>query len=75
MKIPNLVTETVKYTNENSFIENLAALKYSIWAQRGKMYIDKQYIYILHVQTKSCPVCKTCKQVCVSKLLSAKKDN
>ncbi len=25
-----LTTETVKYTNENSFIENLAASKYSI---------------------------------------------
>ncbi len=31
-----LTTETVKYINENCFIENLAALKYSIWAQRGK---------------------------------------
>ncbi len=28
-----LTTETVKYT---SFIENLAASKYSMWAQRGK---------------------------------------
>ncbi len=26
-----LTTETEKYTNENSFIENLAASKYSIW--------------------------------------------
>ncbi len=31
-----LTTETVKYINENSFIENLAASKYSMWAQRGK---------------------------------------
>ncbi len=31
-----LTTETIKYTNENSFIENLAASKYSMWAQRGK---------------------------------------
>ncbi len=30
-----LTTETVKYTNENSFIENLASSKYSMWAQRG----------------------------------------
>ncbi len=31
-------TETVKYTNENSFIENLASSKCSrpMWAQRGK---------------------------------------
>ncbi len=26
-----LTTETVKYTNENSFIENLASSKYSMW--------------------------------------------
>ncbi len=31
-----LTTETVKYINENSFIENLASSKYSMWAQRGK---------------------------------------
>ncbi len=31
-----LTTETVKYTNENSFIENLVSSKYSMWAQRGK---------------------------------------
>ncbi len=29
-----LTTETVKYINENCFIENLAASKYSMWAQR-----------------------------------------
>ncbi len=33
-----LTTETVKYINENSFTENLAASKYSgpMWAQRSK---------------------------------------
>ncbi len=31
-----LTTETVKYINEKSFIENLAASKYSMLAQRGK---------------------------------------
>ncbi len=31
-----LTTETVKYINENSLIENLAASKYSMCAQRGK---------------------------------------
>ncbi len=31
-----LTTETVKYINENHFIEDLAASKYSIWAQRMK---------------------------------------
>ncbi len=31
-------------------------------------------MYILHVQKKSCPVVQKCKQVCVSKLLSAKKE-
>ncbi len=28
---PCLITEKVKYTNENSFIENLAASKCSMW--------------------------------------------
>ncbi len=28
-----LTTETEKYINENSFIENLVASKYSMWAQ------------------------------------------
>ncbi len=28
-----LTTETVKYTNENSFIENIAASKYSMSSQ------------------------------------------
>ncbi len=31
-----LTTEAVKYTNENSFIENLASSKYSMWAKIGK---------------------------------------
>ncbi len=34
--IPLSDIETEKYTNENSFIKNLAASKYSMWAQRGK---------------------------------------
>ncbi len=29
-----LTTETVKYTNENRFIENLASSKYSMWVER-----------------------------------------
>ncbi len=33
-----LTTETVKYINENRFIENQAASKYSMWAQRGKHF-------------------------------------
>ncbi len=36
-----LTIETVKYINENSFIENLAASKYSMWAQRGKQSNNK----------------------------------
>ncbi len=31
-----LTTETVKYINENCFIENFAASKDSMWAQRVK---------------------------------------
>ncbi len=38
-----LTTETVKYINENCFIENLAASKYSKWAQRGEKNYIKQY--------------------------------
>ncbi len=34
-----LTTETVKYINENCFIENVAASKYSMWAQRGKQML------------------------------------
>ncbi len=33
---PCLTTETVKYNNENSLIENLAASKYNMGQQRGK---------------------------------------
>ncbi len=36
-----LTTETVKYINENGFIENLAASKYSMWAKRGKQSNNK----------------------------------
>ncbi len=34
--IPLSDNRSVKYIHENSFIENLAASKYSMWAQRGK---------------------------------------
>ncbi len=36
-----LTTETVKYTNENSFIENLAASKYSMWHREGNKSNNK----------------------------------
>ncbi len=66
-----LTIETEKYNNENSFIENLAASKYSMWHREANKCNNK--IYILPVQ-KSCPVMQKCKQACVSKLLSAKKE-
>lgn len=31
-----LTAVTLNYITEHSFIENLAKLKYSMWAQRGK---------------------------------------
>ncbi len=34
--IPLSDNRNSKYTNENSFIENIASSKYSMWAQRGK---------------------------------------
>ncbi len=36
-----LTTEIAKYTNENSFIENLAASKYSIWHREGNKCNNK----------------------------------
>ncbi len=72
-----LTTETVKYTNENSFIENLASSKYSMWAQRGT------FVCITNKYNNKCTFCiseeelpcvQKCKRVCVSTLLSAKKE-
>ncbi len=67
-----LTTETIKYINENGFIENLAASKYSMWAQRGKH--NRGYVHFACSEEVSCLVSQKCKQVCVSKLLSAKED-
>ncbi len=44
-----LATETVKYINDNSFIENLAASKYSMWHREANKCNNKQY---RHVQKK-----------------------
>ncbi len=55
--IKTLSKETVKYINENSFIENLAASKYSMCAVLREL-----------------PCVQKCKQACVSKFLSAKKE-
>ncbi len=66
-----LTTETVKYT---SFIENLASSKYSYV---GK---DRETNVIINNKCTFCmfrrraALCAKCKQVCVSKLLSAKKE-
>ncbi len=65
-----LTTETVKYINENSF-ENLASSKYSMWAQIG----EKNLINVhFACSEEELPCVQKCKQVCVSKLLSAKKE-
>ncbi len=36
-----LATETVKYINKNSFIENLAASKYSMWHREANKCNNK----------------------------------
>ncbi len=71
-----LTTETVKYINDNCFIKNLAALKYSIWTERQTNVIINNIVYVHFACSEevSCPVLQNCKQVCVSKLLSAKKE-
>ncbi len=77
-----LTTEIVKYTNENSFIENLASSKYSMWAQRGT-FVCITFVSITNKCNNKCTfcifrrraaLCAKCKQVCVSTLLSAKKE-
>ncbi len=45
-----------------------------VGTEREKKCILINNKYILHVQKKSCPVLQKCKQVCVSKLFSAKKE-
>ncbi len=37
-----LTTETVKYINENCFIENLAASKYSMWHREANKCNNKE---------------------------------
>ncbi len=54
-----LTTETVKYINENRFIENLAASKYSMWHREGKKSNNKQYrlcsFYMFRRSELACP--------------------
>ncbi len=38
-----LTIETVKYINENGFIENLASSKYSMWHREANKCNNKQY--------------------------------
>ncbi len=51
-----LTTETVKYTNENSFIENLASSKYSMWAQRGT-FVCITFVCITNKCNNKCTFC------------------
>ncbi len=52
-----LTTETVKYINENSFIDNLAASKYSMYSKciTVNVIINVHFAFSEEV---SCPVCK-----------------
>ncbi len=61
---------------ENSFIENLAASKYSSYVgteRQTNLIINNKCTFACSEEV-SCPVVQKCKQVCVSKLLSAKKE-
>ncbi len=71
-----LTTETDKYINENSFIENLAESK---WAKvcgtvRETNLIINNICTFCMFRRSELPCVKKCKQVCVSKLLRAKKE-
>ncbi len=65
-----LTTEKFKYINENCFIENLAASKYSMGTERLTNIIinNIDYVHFACSEEVSCPVLQKCKQVCVSKL-------
>ncbi len=59
-----LTTEIVKYINENSFIENLAASKYSMCTERQTNAIINNIEYVhIACSEESCPVLQKCKQV------------
>ncbi len=68
-----LTTETVKYTNENSFIESLASSKYSYV---GK---DRETNVIINVHfacsEEELPCVQKCKQVCVNCSVQRKRSN
>jgi len=64
-----LTTETVKYINENSFIENLAASKCSMWAQRGIFFIINNKCTFCMFRRSELACVQKFKQVCVSKCM------
>ncbi len=70
-----LITETIKYINENSFIENLAASKKArvCGTQRQPNVIKIINADFACSEEVSCPVMQKCNQACVSKLLNANK--
>ncbi len=55
-----LTTETVKYINENSFIENLDASKHSMWAvgteQQTNVIINNKCTFCIFRSELPCPV-------------------
>ncbi len=63
-----LTTETVKSINENCFIENLAASKYSMWHREGNKCNNKQYRLFTFCMFRSSELAcvQERKQVCVS---------
>ncbi len=58
-----LTTETVKYINENSFIENLAASKYTVCGterQTNAIINNIGYVHFACSEEVSCPVLQKC---------------
>ncbi len=77
-----LTTETVKYTNENSFIENLAHQNTVCGHREAHLFVLHLFVLQTNViinvhfafSEEELPCVQKCKQVCVSTLLSAKKE-
>ncbi len=65
-----LTTETVKFINIKMKLHQNTCM----WAQRERQTNIIINVHFACPEEVSCPVLHTCKQVCVSKLLSAKKE-
>ncbi len=67
-----LTTETVKYTNENSFIElHQNTVAYVGTERETNVIINNKCTFC--ISEEELPCVQKCKQVCVNKLLSAQR--